>query len=268
VPDANNPAAAHFREALELGGSDGDEVLYLAGNHYLRMAERLVNVQTQRAPTSLDSRLAAGCIFEAQGLYQFAAIQLLEAARMDPMNASIFLNLARNLLVVDLREAAGLAMERYRRLMPADAAAELNPAMLPHGRLLDIGGKTDFVGMLRGLPPVSEPLPPVPVLTAEVNSELRRKLPADRTGLWKTAVSSLCSGNFRGGLDTLSALGRSDDGWLRNYLEATVRTCLGDYEGTEHIAGLPAFARVALPFVQMLRAKSTSTSRSLTSTGC
>jgi hypothetical protein len=156
--------------------------------------------------------------------------------------------------VVDLRETAGLAMERYRRLMPADAAAELDPATLPRGRLLDIGGKTDFVGIVRGLPPVSETLPPVPVLTA-VNSEVRRKLAADRTGLWKTAVPSLCSGDFRGGLETLSALGRSDDGWLRNYLEATVRTWLGDYEGAEHIAGLLAFARVALPFVQMLRAE-------------
>ena len=238
---------------MELAASGKDELLYLAGNHYLRMAERLVNTQTQRAPASLHSRLAAARIFESQGLYQLAAVQYLEAARVDVMNASVFLNLARTLTILDLGSPAAMALGRYRALMPSDSGAVIDRASLPRQRLLEIGNKPDFEGVLRNLPPVPDVLPPLPVMSAEVNEELRTKLLADRDGLWKTAVSDLCSGDFRAALNRLSALQRFDNGWLRNYLEATVRAWTADYEGAEKIATLPSFGGAASPLVQMLR---------------
>src|SRR5258708_23581542 len=71
-------AAQCFRQALALNTGAKDEILYLIGDHYLTLAEHIVNTQTQLDPDSRHSLLAAARIFESQSAYQVAAIQYLE----------------------------------------------------------------------------------------------------------------------------------------------------------------------------------------------
>ena len=91
-----------FEEALPRAGDQSAGVLYFIGKSYLALAERLVNDQTDTYPNSKDTHFAAAQLFESQQLYEVAAIKYLEAAELDPLNASIFFPLARMLAILGL----------------------------------------------------------------------------------------------------------------------------------------------------------------------
>ncbi len=188
-------AVSYLESAMSLADAQSKATpLHLLGQSYLRMAERIVNSETQAHPDSSHTRLAAAKIFESQDRYQVAAIMLLETAKLDPMNASLFFPLARMLAILGLEDASRLALERYRSLMPSDRQATLDETTLPRSRVAEIGTKVDFEGILRVLPPVKAP--PLPMFSADINSAVSERLARDGGGRWKAVVESLSSGEL------------------------------------------------------------------------
>src|SRR5262249_53394978 len=95
-----------------------DYYLHLLGNGYLRMSEQVFNTLSERLPDSKYEHLMMAKVVDSQQWYQIAAKEYLEAAKRDPMNASLFIPLARWLAVLGLDQPSELAMARYRQLMP------------------------------------------------------------------------------------------------------------------------------------------------------
>ncbi len=250
-------AIVNFETALSLAADDRkDDLLYLIGNSYLRMAERIVNTQTDQHPDSKDSHLAAAKIFDSQNGYQVAAIKYLEAAEQDPMNASIFLPLARMLAVLGLDEASGLALDRYRALMPADRHAVIDRSTLPKEQVAEIGTKVDFAGILRSLPEVNQDqLPPLPLLSTDINEAVQQRLTEEADGPWKSAVDHLFQGRFEQARRDLDAIEAGKYEWLRDYLKATAQVWLGEYRAAGKTANGATLASHPAQIVQMLRAE-------------
>src|SRR5439155_180025 len=155
-------AITFLESAMSLADAQSKSTpLHLLGQSYLRMAEKIVNSQTQAHPDSSHTRLAAARIFESQDRYQVAALMLLETAKLDPMNASVFFPLARMLAILGLEDASQLALGRYRSLMVSDRQATIDAKTLPRSHVAEIGTKVDFVGILRALPPAKAPSLPM-----------------------------------------------------------------------------------------------------------
>ncbi len=213
-------AVSYLESAMSLADAQSKATpLHLLGQSYLRMAERIVNSETQAHPDSSHTRLAAAKIFESQDRYQVAAIMLLETAKLDPMNASLFFPLARMLAILGLEDASRLALERYRSLMPSDRQATLDETTLPRSRVAEIGTKVDFEGILRALPPVKAP--PLPMFSADINSAVSERLARDGGGRWKAVVESLSSGELEQVLKRLDSVPAADQDWLSYYLKAS-----------------------------------------------
>ena len=81
-----------------------------------------------------------------------AAIKYLEAAELDPFNASIFFPLARMLAILGLGVPSDLALERYWSLLPEVPRMAIDKSMLPKEQVAEIGTKVEFEGILRSLP--------------------------------------------------------------------------------------------------------------------
>ncbi len=248
-------AIKSFNEALSLPGADKATLLYLIASSYLKLAERIVNEQTEKHPESKDTHLAAAKLFENQQGYQVAAIKYLESAELDPMNASIFFPLARMLAVLGLDEPSRLALERYWELMPNVPRTPIDRQMLPKEQVAEIGTKVDFEGILRSLPEVRREEPPLlPMVTRDVNGRLREQLGADKTGKWKAAVTHLSEGRFQQGLQALEVV-EAEDAWVRDYLEANTHIWLDDYQKAGEVLERPAIVAHSMQAVQTLRAE-------------
>ena len=255
-------AIRSFKEALSRPGADQPSLRYLIANSYLKLAERIVNEQTEKYPKSKDTHLAAAKLFESQQGYQIAAIKYLEAAELNPMNASIFFPLARMLAVLGLDEPSRLALERYWALMPHVTRTPIDKQMLPKEQVAEIGTKVDFDGILRSLPEVArDKLPLLPLLTRDVSDRLEEELRAEKTGKWKAAVSYLSEGRFQEGLRALKDAGsegaQTDARWVRDYLEASTHVWLDDYRKAGEVLERATAALAAQPVqaVQTLRAE-------------
>ena len=98
-------------------------------------------------------------------------------------------------------------------------------------------------------------LPPLPIVTADINQQLRKRLASDSSGRWKVVVDNLSAGNFREGLESLDELGASEDEWLRDYLKASNHVWLDDYEQAAKVGSGAALANHPSQAVQMLRAE-------------
>ena len=245
-----------FQEALPMAGEEVPNVLHSLGQAYLRQAERLVNEQAERNPESKDTYLAAAKLFESQQVYQIAAIKYLEAAELDPMNASIFFPLARMLAILGLDVPSGLALERYWALLPSVPRIPIDASMLPKEQVAEIGTKVDFEGILRSLPPVVRSgLPPLPVVPGEINDTIEGRLLGPHSATWKPAVAALASGQFKDALVSLEAIPDSDVPWLREYLRASTYVWLDDYKQAAGVAAGSELTAEPSEAVQMLRAE-------------
>ena len=256
----HDQAIRSFKEALSLSGADQPSVRYLIANSYLKLAERIVNEQTEKYPKSKDTHLAAAKLFESQKGYQIAAIKYLEAAELDPANASIFFPLARMLAVLGLDVPSRLALERYWALMPNVPRTPIDKQMLPKEQVAEIGTKVDFEGILRSLPEVArDKLPPLPMLTRDMSDRLEEQLRADKTGKWKAAVTHLSGGRFPEGLQALrdaeSEGAPTDARWVRDYLEASTHVWLDDYRKAGEVLERPTIAAQPVQAVRTLRAE-------------
>ena len=251
------PAIEYYRKALALTNKEQeDNVIYLIGKSYTKRAERIVNRQTGLHPESKDTHLAAAKIFDLQDGYQVAAIKYLEAAELDPMNASLFYPLARLLAILDLDEASRIALDRYHQLMPHDQGAIIDETALPKQAVAKIGTEVDFAGILRSLPAVDrESLPPFPMLSSDVNDALRQELAADSTGRWKSMVAHLAAGRYKEGVAVLNSIRGRKHAWLNDYLDAVVNSWLENYKAAEEAANRRNLKRSPLQVVQMLRAE-------------
>ena len=249
-------SVAALREALPLAGDQAASVLYSMGQTYLKLAERIANRQAVAHPGSKDTHLAAAKVFESQQVYQVAAIEYLEAAELDPMNASIFFPLARMLAILGLDVPSQLALQRYWQLLPSVPRISIDASMLPREQVAEIGTKVDFEGILRSLPPV-EPsrLPPLPILPGEINDELTDRLEADGNELWAAVVDSIAAGRFDQAVDALASVGGQAADWLRDYLLVNAHVWRDDYESASVVAARPALAGHTLQAVQTLRAE-------------
>lgn len=249
--------AAHaYREALPLAGDELPNVLYSIGQAYLDLAERIANQQAASHPESKETHLAAARVFESQQVYQVAAIKYLEAAELDPFNASIFFPLARMLAILGLDVPAKLALERHWSLLPAVPEMPIDKSMLPKEEVAEIGTKVEFEGILRSLPPVDpERLPPMPIVGSEINDELAKRLRgADSTG-WGKVTQAVVAGSFEDSLAALDDLQSASDEWLRDYLKMTVHVWLDDYRSAALVAHGAALSPSPLQAVQALRAE-------------
>ena len=245
-----------FQEALPLAGEEAPNVLHSLGQAHLRQAERLVNEQAERHPESKDTYLAAAKLFESQQVYQIAAIKYLEAAELDPLNASIFFPLARMLAILGLDVPSKLALERYWTLLPAVPRIPIDASMLPKEQVAEIGTKVDFEGILRSLPPVVKGgLPPLPVVPGDINGAINNRLRGPHSAAWKPAVGALAAGQFKDALAALDAIPDADSAWLREYLRASTHVWLDDYEQATEVAAGSAIADEPSAAVQMLRAE-------------
>ena len=249
-------AVQAFREALPRAGDQTANVLYSIGQTYLKLAERIGNEQARANPESKETHLAAAKLFESQQVYQVAAIKYLEAAEMDPLNASIFFPLARMLAILGLNVPSQLALQRYWNLLPSVPRVPIEKTMLPKEQVAEIGTKVDFEGILRSLPSVnSSQLPPLPILASEINEQLAKRLgQADSAG-WRRVVDSVAAGRFEEALASLEPRGTSDSDWLLDYIAVNVHVWLDDYESAALVAAKPSLADQPLQTVQMLRAE-------------
>ena len=250
-------AIESFEEALSVANqTEQANLIYLIGASYLKAAERIVNGQAKKYPESKSTHLATAKLFESQQGYQIAAIKYLEAAELDPMNASIFFPLARMLAVLGLNDASQLALERYWSLMPHVSRTSIDGALLPKEQVAEIGTKVDFPGILRSLPAVeSNSLPPLPMVTADINSHIEAKVGTDRTDQWKVAVQHLFYGRFNEGLKVLTKIETGGDAWLRDYLKAQVYVWLDDYQEAGETAKHSSLQFQSKQSIQMLRAE-------------
>ena len=249
-------AVAAFQEALPMAGEAAPNVLHSLGQAYLRQAERLVNEQAERNPESKDTYLAAAKLFESQQVYQIAAIKYLEAAELDPMNASIFFPLARMLAILGLDVPSDLALERYWSLLPAVSRIPIDPSMLPKEQVAEIGTKVDFEGILRGLPRVvKSELPTLAVVSGDINGAIERRLRGPHSAAWEPAVAALTGGQFKKALASLDAIPDTDVAWLREYLRASTYVWMDDYKQAAEVAARTELASESSEAVQMLRAE-------------
>ena len=249
-------AIASFRYALPRAGSQTADVLHALGQAYLRLAERIVNEQAEAHPESKHTHLAAAKLFESQRVYQIAAIKYLEAAELDPLNASIFFPLARMLAILGLDVPSQLALERYWALLPAVPRAPIDRSLLPKEQVAEIGTKVDFKGILRALPPVSaSQLPPLPILPGDINDAVERRLQGSRKAHWEAIIEAASAGQFKETLVALDALREPEALWLRDYVRASTHVWLDDYEQAALVAGEAALANEPSQAVQTLRAE-------------
>ena len=245
-----------LQQALPMAGAEVPNVLHSLGQAHLRQAELLVNEQAERNPETKDTYLAAAKLFESQQVYQIAAIKYLEAAELDPLNASIFFPLARMLAILGLDVPSGLALERYWALLPSVPRIPIDASMLPKEQVAEIGTKVDFEGILRSLPPVAKSgLPPLPVVPSDINTAIARRLRGPHSATWKPAVGTLASGRFKDALESLDAIPDTDFAWLREYLRASTYVWLDDYKRAAEVAAGSALAAESSEAVQMLRAE-------------
>ncbi len=243
-------AAEYFRLGLD-GAEQKDEQLYFIGESYLRLAERIANGLTERHPESRYDHLLAAKIMESQDRYQMAAREYLEAGKKDPFNAAIFYPLARTLMILGLEQASGLALERYRQLMPVDRTAAIDRSKLPKGQAAAIGPKIEYEADLNALPRVTAAnLPPLPLLSGDVNTELNKRLASDQTGKWKNAVEHLLHGRWREGIAALESA--PDAGWLRDYLTSVACLWNEDVQKAEEVLRRSGMLSSTIPAVQLL----------------
>src|ERR1043166_7285031 len=119
-----------FRFALLLAPNK-DYYLHMLGNGYLKLSEQISNRLSQQLPDSKYEHLMMAKVVASQGWYQIAAKEYLETAKRDPMNASLFIPLARWLAVLGLERPSELALHRNRELMPNESTAGLERADFP-----------------------------------------------------------------------------------------------------------------------------------------
>ncbi len=245
-----------YSQALPLAGDEAPNVLYSIGQAYLDLAERMVNEQAASHPESKETHLAAARLFESQQVYQLAAIKYLEAAELDPFNASIFFPLARMLAILGLDVPSDLALERYWDLLPAVPRMRIDQSMLPKEQVAEIGTKVEFEGILRSLPDV-EPgrLPAMPMVGAEVNEELATRLAGPDSAAWGQVAQAVSEGRFEDALAALDRLGERGGGWLRDYLVTTLHVWLDDYRSAALAADAPSLSAQPLQAAQTLRAE-------------
>ena len=249
-------AVQAFKEALPLAGDQAANVLYSIGQTYLKLAERIGNEQARAHPESKETHLAAAKLFESQQVYQVAAIKYLEAAEMDPLNASIFFPLARMLAILGLDVPSHLALQRYWNLLPSVPRVPIDKSMLPKEQVAEIGTKVDFEGILRSLPSVnSSQLPPLPILASEINDQLAKRVGQPDADGWRRVVDSVAAGRFEEALASLEPRDSSNSDWLLDYMAVNVHVWLDDYESAALVAAKPSLANQPLQAVQTLRAE-------------
>ncbi len=252
----HSKAVKAFNEALPLAGDQSANVLYSIGQTYLKLAERIANEQAVAHPESKETHLAAAKVFESQQVYQVAAIKYLEAAEMDPMNASIFFPLARMLAILGLNVPSQLALERYWDLLPSVPRMPIDKSMLPKEQVAEIGTKVEFEGILRSLPAVdSSQVPPLPILASEINEKLVERLGRPNAAGWMRVVESVAAGRFEEALAALQSTGVQSGDWLHDYMTVNAHVWLDDYESAALVAGENALANQPLQAVQTLRAE-------------
>ncbi len=245
-----------YGQALSQAGDQAPNILYSIGQAYLALAERIVNEQTLSHPDSKETHLTAARLFESQQVYQVAAIEYLEAGEMDPFNASIFFPLARMLAILGLDISSDLALQRYWGLLPAVPRLPIDGSLLPKEQVAEIGTKVEFEGILRSLPTVDpKNLPPVPMVGAEINAELAKRLSEDDSGAWAAAADAIADGRFDEAMSALDGPIAPEFEWLRDYLRMSLHTWLDDYESAAAVAQSPALAAQSLQAVQTLRAE-------------
>ena len=211
-----------------------DYFLHLLGVSYLKQSEQLSNALSLHFPESKHEHIMLAKIVDAQQLYQISAKEYLEAGKLDPMNAALFLPLARWLAVLGLDAAAEAAMERYRRLLPAERSAKLDRSDLPKRELADVGIKVDYLAELLALPEVS--VPPAPQLTAEVNAEIRKRTASVGGAKWRSIAARISAAQWPEATVALIALPASPADPLRDFLLAAIWLLRDDALKADEIA--------------------------------
>jgi tetratricopeptide (TPR) repeat protein len=244
--DANE----YYRFALARS-ADKPLFLHLLGDSYLRLSEEVGNALTVRYPDSAYEFLMTAKVMEAQQWYQVAAQEYLEAARRDPMNAELFLLLARSLAILGDNPASEQALARYRELMPADTKVEFGD--LPHKEVADVGIVVNYQAELAALAGVTgQARPALPMLPREVNAEIQHHLASPSAGAWGRVLEQLLHAQWQKASDTLAAMHPAPNDWLRDYLLATVWLWRDDADRAEIVARRLKAVAEKNPAAQML----------------
>jgi tetratricopeptide (TPR) repeat protein len=225
--------------------------LNLLGNSYLRLSEQVGNELTGHFPDSMYEFLVTAKVMDAQQWHQVAAQEYLEAGRRDPMNAALFLPLARSLAILGENQASQQALARYRALMPSDAGVEFGD--LPRKEMADVGIVVDYRKELAAFPqPTDQTQPPLPMLPRMVNTEIRQRLESGSRKLWQPLIEELLHAKWQQAASRLSAMPAVPADWLRDYLLATVRLWQDDGDHAETAASRLKAGAEKNPAVEML----------------
>lgn len=250
----NYPAANRYFQFALKSIEQKDKILYFIGDSYLKQSERVSNLLAEQYPNSQYDYWMAAKILDNQDWHELAATEYIHAAKNDPRNASIFYPLARLLAILGMPAASQLALERYRQLMPLDHKAALDAGNLPKTQPSNVGLRIDHEAELRALTPVSEHhLPPLPMLNADVNDALGKRLASTQNIKWKLAIDHLLHARWPQAISVLGSFRVGPSDWLRDYLIARAYLWNDDYHKAEEILNSQHLTLQKPPAVQMLR---------------
>ncbi|MFN0169303.1 MAG: tetratricopeptide repeat protein [Bryobacteraceae bacterium] len=264
TPETRNYLAAAFLQTSDLSRAlpvlrsqleyphERQVALYRLGEVYLRMANEDVKVLTDQTPDLKFGHVLAGRIFEMQEFYQLAAKEYTQAARLDAGNASVFLSLARLLLILGEERPAEIALERYRMLVPEDRAATINRTHLPKGELADVGVPVAYEKELQSLPAIDPADARLPLHEAEVRRAARALVRTDPSGLGKKALEAFEQKRWPEAVRLLERLGRVSGQWIVPYLRARANVLGEDYLAAWKTSEAHLARWLSVPSVRML----------------
>jgi tetratricopeptide (TPR) repeat protein len=246
-------ATKYLRLNLEKG-DDKETALYLLGEEYLQLAKSVAEDLIAKNPDTVYDNLVIARIFDSQQFYQVGAQGYLRAIKKDPWNAATLLQLARTLAVLGLNAPSNMLVERYRQLLSSDRDRPFEETVVERTEATSPSRGTDFEWEIQSLPPVdASKLPPVALLESGVNEELKKRLAADRTSMWKKVIQHLADRHFTEAIAGLESVAPQPADWLPYYLIAATRLWGDDLEGAEKALNNRVLAVNTSPVVKMLR---------------
>ncbi|PYV93082.1 MAG: hypothetical protein DMG05_02605 [Acidobacteria bacterium] len=246
-------AALPYLKSLLESSEEKDNILYLLGDNYQKLANQEARVLSDETPDRKYGHLLTAKIFDAQEYFQMATKEYLDAAKLDPGHAEIFFSLGRVLAILGQGVPSRLSLERYHQLLPSERHATLGTDGLVRREIADIGVKVDYEKLVRSLPPVAEEDHLLPLVNSDVRQMVKKKMSLDKSGRWKQVLDSLMRARWIDAIKSLEDIQAVPKEWLRDYLIAKALAWNDDYMAAEKHFNERLLPYEFAPAVRMLR---------------
>jgi len=246
-------AALPYLKSLLQSSEEKDDVLYLLGDNYQKLANQDARVLSDETPDMKYGHLLTAKIFDAQEYFQMATKEYLDAAKLDPGHAEIFFSLGRVLAILGQEVPSRLSLERYHQLLPSERHATLGTDGLVRREIADIGVKVDYEKLVQSLPPVAEEDRLLPLVNSDVRQMVKKNISLDKSGRWKQVLDSLMRARWIDAIKSLEDIQALPKEWLRDYLIAKALVWNDDYLAAEKHFSKYLLSYESVPAVRMLR---------------